>query len=202
MWASSLYELCVWNVCELCEQMWASFMCEFYAWVLCESYIINFMCEFYARVLCVSSMREFNVWVLLWVLCVSSMCKFCLRVLCTSSICELYVWLMWANYVCELCERVLRVSYIRKQIGGQLRPTRQVRRNIFWGGNTGGNGSASSVCELCLRVLLADKLGANWGQPDKFAEREKFVDHGRPREHKLCVRALPASSAFSATPRT
>jgi len=45
-------------------------------------------------------------------------------------------------------------------------------------------------------------LGVNWGQPDKFAEIINVWGHGRPRERKFCVRALPASSAGSATPRT
>ena len=61
----------------------------------------------------------------------------------------------------KLYVRALLASCAGRQIGGQLRPTKQVRRNIFFGGTTGDHESASSVCELCLPVLLAARRRAH-----------------------------------------
>ena len=182
---SSVYEFCVWAM----WTMWASSLCELCVGNLCVNYVnkcervlcVSSIREFYMRVMsmdfmCVSSMREFYVWVLcvssmcefyLWVLCVSSMCEFCVRVLCTSFICEFYVWLLWSNSVCELCERVLCVSSGPNQTSS---PKNKFGAN--WGqpdkfaeiqnlGTTGYHGSASSVCEPCLRVLLAARRRAH-----------------------------------------
>ena len=98
--------------------------------------------------------------------------------------------------MCELCERVLCVSYIRKQIGGQLRPTRQVCRKKFVRGQHGRQRER----KFCVRALPASSAGRQIGgqlRPTRQVRRNIFFrgQHGRQRERKFCVRALPASSA-------
>jgi len=181
-------------------------MCEFYVWVQCVSSI----CEFYVWVLCASSACEFYVRVLF----VSSMCDLCERILCVNYVSEFYVWVMSVNTLGanwgqpdKFAERICLGT--QKTTGAQVLcassacefswqtnwgPTEANQTSLpkyFWG-NTEDYRSASSVCELCLRVLLADKLGANWSQPNKFTERNNFF--GGPRETTR-AQVLCASSA-------
>jgi len=97
----------------------------------------------------------------------------------------------WLLYILLLCERVLCVSYIRKQIGGQLRPTRQVRRNIFFRGQHGRQRER----KFCVRALPASSAGRQIGgqlRPTRQVCRKKYFEG--PRE-TTGAQVLCASSA-------
>jgi len=190
-------------MCEFCVRVLCTiYICEFYVWLLWA----NSVCELCERVLCVSSMCVLCV-SSLWVLCVSSMCEFCVRVLCTSSICEFYVWLLWENsvwimwassmcefFVCSMCEFLVssvwvlcassvcefyvRVLFVSSMCDFCERTLCELCERVL---------CVSSMCVLCMSSganqtsSTKNKLGANWGQPDKFAEAKLLgttEDHG------------------------
>ena len=97
-----------------------------------------------------------------WVLCVSSMCEY---------YCEFYVWVLCASSACEFYVRVLFVSYMC-----------DLCERIM---------CVNYVSEFYVWVISVNKLGANWGQPDKFAE----IFFGGATQEATGAQVLCASSA-------